>query len=75
MNIESLIDTLNAEQQQAAFHLLWQRLSADPKSLPSPAWHEEVLEYRAANPSSKPKISIAEAKTEVKRMINERRSS
>ena len=53
MNIESFIDTLNSEQQQTAFDLLWQRLSADPQALPSPAWHGEVLAYREANPSGK----------------------
>jgi len=75
MNIESFIDTLSAEQQQAAFDLLWQRLSADPHNLASPAWHREVLAYRTANPSDKPKMSISDAKMEVKRMVDERRSS
>ena len=75
MTIESFIDTLNTEQQQAAFDLLWQRLAADPQALPSPTWHGEVLAYRSENPSSKPKMSVSEAKIEVKRMVNERRSS
>ncbi|MCS7465747.1 hypothetical protein NZK35_03540 [Stieleria sp. ICT_E10.1] len=75
MNIESFIDTLSAEQQQAAFDLLWQRLSADPQNLASPPWHGEVLAYREANPSDKPKMSVTDAKNEVKRMIDERRSS
>jgi len=74
MNIESFIDTLNSEQQQTAFDLLWQRLSADPQALPSPAWHGEVLAYREANPSGKSKMSVSDAKTEVNRMIDERRS-
>ena len=69
MNIESFIDTLNTEQQQAALDLLWQRLSADGQSLPSPAWHGEVLEYRDANPSGKPKLPVPDAKIEVKRMV------
>jgi hypothetical protein len=75
MTIESFINTLNLEQQQAAFDLLWQRLAADPRTLLSPAWHGEVLVYRSENPSSKPKMSVSEAKIEVKRMVNERRSS
>ena len=75
MNIEAFIDKLNAEQQQTAFDLLWQRLSADPQTLSSPAWHGEVLAYREANPSSEPKMSISDAKNEVKRMVDERRSS
>ncbi len=75
MNIEAFIDTLNTEQQQAAFDLLWQRLSADPQTLPSPAWHGDVLAYREANPSSKPKMSVSDSKIEVKRMVDERRSS
>lgn len=75
MNIETFIDTLNTEQQQTAFDLLWQRLSADPQTLPSPAWHGEVLAHRGANPSSKLKMSVSDAKLEVKRMVDERRSS
>ncbi len=75
MNLEAFIDTLNPEQQQAVFDLLWQRLSADPQALPSPAWHAEVLTYREANPSEKPKMSVEDAKTEVKRIVHERRSS
>lgn len=75
MNLETFIDTLNAEQQQTAFDLLWHRLSADPTVLPSPSWHGEVLAYREANPSEKPKMSVVDAKAEVKRMIDEHRSS
>ncbi len=75
MNIESFIDTLNPEEQRTAFDLLWTRLSADPSSLQSPSWHGEVLAYREANPSSEPKMPVGEAKAEVKRMIDERRSS
>jgi hypothetical protein len=75
MTIESFIDTLNTEQQQAAFDLLWQRLAADPRILPSPTWHGEVLAYRSENPSGNPKMTVSDAKIEVKRMIDERRSS
>ncbi|MDP1564430.1 MAG: hypothetical protein Q8M16_23870 [Pirellulaceae bacterium] len=75
MNIEAFIDTLNTEQQQAALDLLWQRLAAGPQALPSPAWHGEVLRYRESNPSSKPTMSVSEAKIDVKRMVDERRDS
>ena len=75
MNIETFIDSLSTEQQQTAFDLLWQRLSADPQSLRSPAWHEDVLRHRKLNPSDKPKMSLAEAKVEVKRIVDERRNS
>jgi hypothetical protein len=75
MKIEAFIDTLSTEQQQAAFDLLWQRLAADPQTLPSPAWHGEVLKYRAENPSSNPKMSVSDARVEVKRMVDERRNS
>ncbi|MCC7339012.1 MAG: hypothetical protein IT422_28280 [Pirellulaceae bacterium] len=75
MNLENFIDALDAEQQRTAFDLLWHRLSAAPAVLPSPSWHEEVLAYREANPSGKPKMSVPDAKVEIKRMIDERRSS
>ena len=75
MEIEAFIDTLNPEQQQAAFDLLWQRLSADSRALDSPAWHGGVLAHRTANPSNEPNMSVAEAKVAVKRIVDERRSS
>lgn len=75
MNIESFINGLSVDQQQTAFDLLWQRLSANPETLTSPAWHGEVLAHREANPSDGPKMSVSEAKTEVKRMTDERRNS
>ncbi len=75
MEIETFIDTLNPEQQQAAFDLLWQRLAADSRALNSPAWHGDVLAYRTSNPSTEPNMSVAEAKIAVKRIIDERRSS
>lgn len=75
MEIETFIDTLNPEQQQAAFDLLWQRLAADPQTLTSPAWHGNVLAHRTANPSDQPNMSVAEARIAVKRIIDERRSS
>lgn len=75
MNIEEFIDTLNFEQKQAAFDLLWVRLSRDPTRLSSPAWHDEVLAHREANPSDKPRLSLPNAKTKVQQMINERRST
>ena len=75
MEIETFIDTLNAEQQQAAFDLLWQRLAANSRALNSPAWHGDVLAYRTANPGEKPNLSVAEAKIAVKRIVDERRSS
>jgi hypothetical protein len=75
MEIETFIDTLSTEQQQAAFDLLWQRLAGDSRALKSPAWHGDVLAYRTANPSDKPNMSVAEARIAVKRIIDERRSS
>lgn len=75
MNIEGFIDTLNAEEQQAALDLLWRRLSADPQTLPSPAWHGEVLAHREANPSNQPTLPVSAAKMDVKRMIDEHRRS
>ena len=75
MNIESFIDNLNTEQQQAAFDLLWQRLAAGPQTLPSSAWHGEVLACRSENPGSGPKMSVSDAMLKVKRIVDERRSS
>ena len=75
MNIESFINTLSSEQQQTAFNLLWQKFHDAPQTFASPDWHGDVLAYREANPSSAPKMNILAAKTDVKRMIDERRNS
>jgi len=75
MEIETFIDTLNPEQQQAALDLLWQRLAAETRALNSPVWHGDVLAYRSAIPTNVPNMSVAEAKIAVKRMVDERRSS
>jgi hypothetical protein len=75
MEIESFITTLNPQQQQVAFDLFWQRLASDPQALNSPAWHGDVLAYRTKNPSNLPNMSVAEAKTAVKRIIDAHRNS
>jgi hypothetical protein len=75
MEIESFINTLNPQQQQVAFDLLWQRLASDSQALDSPVWHGDVLAYRTEYPSNLPNMSVAEAKTAVKRIIDERRNS
>jgi hypothetical protein len=75
MNLESYINTLDTAQQQTAFGLLWKRISANPQSMSSPNWHGEVLAYREANPSDGPKMTVSEAKAEVKRIVDARRNS
>ena len=75
MNIEELIDTMDTAAQREAFDLLWRRLSGETDGLPSPSWHGEVLRHREEFPSERPKMSVAESRAEVKRMIDERRSS
>jgi hypothetical protein len=75
MEIETIVDTLNSEQQRTAFDLLWQRLAADSRTLTSPTWHGGVLAHRTANPSDQPNMSVVEAWFAVKRIIDERRSS
>ena len=75
MTIEAFIDTLDPQQQQEAFDILWQRLAADSRTLASPTWHGEVLAYREKNPSDGPKMSVSDAKLAVKRIVDERRNS
>jgi hypothetical protein len=75
MESATFIETLNPEQQQVAFDLLWQRLAAEPRALNSPAWHGDMLVYRTAHPTNAPNMSVADAKIAVKRIVDERRSS
>ncbi len=42
------IDQMSLEERLQAMELLWASLSRDPQGVPSPAWHEEVLQSRLA---------------------------
>ncbi|MFT5128850.1 MAG: hypothetical protein ACI8W8_002469 [Rhodothermales bacterium] len=42
------VEQMNTVEKLEAMELLWASLSADEDSVPSPAWHGEVLQKRRA---------------------------
>ena len=42
------LDRMTVEEKLRALERLWEDLCRTPESVPSPAWHRDVLEARAA---------------------------
>lgn len=49
MGITLPLDTMTTSDKLAAIELLWDDLSRHAENVPSPAWHGDVLEARAAS--------------------------
>lgn len=43
------LEQMTTSDKLAAMELLWDDLSRDAESIPSPAWHGEILEAREAS--------------------------
>jgi hypothetical protein len=56
MNISLPLDKMTNSDKIAVMEKLWDDLCRDPESIPSPKWHQEVLEAR------KKQINEGEAK-------------
>ena len=74
MTFETLISSLSTDEKLAAMDLLWRDLSANPDEYVSPAWHGELLADRLANPSSEPRLGLAEAEESIRSAIDARRN-
>jgi len=46
MNISLPLDKMTISDKIAVMEELWEDLCRDPESIPSPAWHKDVLEAR-----------------------------
>jgi len=55
--------------------LLWASLRGDAQGYTPPEWHADVLAERMRNPSSEPSKPLGEAMEDIRRRVDERRSS
>jgi putative addiction module component (TIGR02574 family) len=46
MDLALPLDKMSVEEKLRALELLWEDLARTPSSVPSPAWHKDVLEAR-----------------------------
>jgi hypothetical protein len=75
MTVETMISSLSQEDKRNALELLWASIERDADSYTPPIWHGQVLADRLNNPSSEPSLPLSEAMDDVRRRVNERRSS
>ena len=75
MSVETMISSLSQEEKRNALELLWASIDRDAGQYTPPAWHAEVLAERLSNPSTEPSLPLREAMDDVRRRVNERRSS
>ena len=75
MSVETMISSLSQEEKRNALELLWASIDRDAGQYTPPAWHAEVLAERFSNPSTEPSLPLREAMDDVRRRVNERRSS
>lgn len=75
MSVETLICNLTQDEKRFALELLWSSLRGDAQGYTPPEWHADVLAERMRNPSSEPSKPLGEAMEDIRRRVNERRSS
>ncbi len=75
MTVESMIASLSQEDKRIAFELLWASIERNVDTYTPPNWHGQVLADRLSNPSPEPPLPLDEAMKDVRRRVNERRSS
>ena len=74
MELETMLSRLSHNEKLAAMDLLWRDLSREPSRYVSPEWHERIIADRLANPASGHRLSLSDAKDEVKERLDARRS-
>jgi hypothetical protein len=75
MTVETLIANLSLEDRRNALELIWASFARDSDAYTPPEWHGRVLADRLKNPSPENVLSLGEAMKDVRRRVNERRSS
>ena len=75
MSVETLIGSLTQDEKRFALELLWSSLRRDAQGYTPPEWHADVLAERMRNTSSEPSKPLGEAMEDIRRRVNERRSS
>lgn len=75
MTVETLISSLSPEDKRNALELLWASIERDAGKFAPPDWHAAILAERVENPSPKPALPLSEAMDDVRRRVDERRTS
>ena len=75
MTVESMIASLSPEDKCVALELLWASIERNVDTYTPPRWHGQVLAGRLNNPSPESTLPLNEAMKDVRRRVNERRSS
>ncbi len=68
MDIALPLHNMSVEDKLRMLELLWEDLARTPASVPSPAWHRDVLEAREKRLAAGPERSIpwAQAKEDIR---------
>ena len=74
MTLEAMLSGLSHSEKLAAMDLLWRDLSCEPDKYVSPEWHERIIADRLENPAPGDRLSLSDAKAEVKERLDARRT-
>ena len=71
MNISLKLDQMSISEKLAVMEQIWDDISRDPKSFPSPDWHQRTLETREKRISEGKSIfrSLEETKNRIRDQI------
>jgi len=75
MTVEMIIESLSADDRRNALELLWTHIERDDASFAPPQWHDAVISERLRNPSSAPSLPLDAAMDEIRRRVDERRTT
>lgn len=74
MSIDSIVNGLTHDQKIQVMEMIWQDLILHSPGYSSPPWHAEVLAERLAHPSSEPRLTVDESRTEIMERLHARRT-
>ena len=75
MTVEAFVEGLTRSEKLIAMELIWRDLSIEPSILESPAWHEEIVNERLANPIPGAPLGLKEAFDEIQGWRNDRKTT
>ena len=75
MTVETMIASLSPDERRTALEMLWASIDSEGQSYAPPDWHANVLAERLANPSPEPSLPLDRAMEDIRRRVNERRTS
>jgi hypothetical protein len=75
MTLETMIANLSPEDRRNALELVWASFEREGDTYTPPDWHGQVLADRLNDPSPEPAMPLNESMKDVRRRVNERRTS